>query len=161
MQVRIRPLEEKDAYTSVKWRNDKDVFKYTGTVYDQEITIESELSWIKKVMKNTNEYRCAIEVDGIYVGNIYLTDITDNDAQYHIFIGNKDCWGKGVATAASKKILQYAFNVLHLRFVYLMVHQNNYNALALYSKLGFKRKENENMVFMRMEIERMAFLMNN
>ena len=31
MYVTIRPLQVEDAYTSVKWRNDTDVFKYTGT----------------------------------------------------------------------------------------------------------------------------------
>ena len=30
MKVTIRPLVESDAYTSVKWRNDPEVFKYTG-----------------------------------------------------------------------------------------------------------------------------------
>ena len=57
MQVTIRPLIEDDAYTSVKWRNDPEVFKYTGNTYAHEITIESELNWIRKVMSNPNEYR--------------------------------------------------------------------------------------------------------
>ncbi len=30
MQVAIRPLQESDAYTSYKWRNDDEVFKFTG-----------------------------------------------------------------------------------------------------------------------------------
>ncbi len=30
MQVAIRPLQESDAYTSYKWRNDNEVFKFTG-----------------------------------------------------------------------------------------------------------------------------------
>lgn len=47
MEVSIRPLMMEDAYTSVKWRNDSEVFKYTGNTYNHEITIQDELSWIK------------------------------------------------------------------------------------------------------------------
>lgn len=97
MNVTIRPLVEEDAYTSVKWRNDPEVFKFTGNTYKHEITIGNELEWIRKVIANTNDYRCAILVDEVYVGNIYLTDIQEGKAHYHIFIGNKNYWGKGVA----------------------------------------------------------------
>ena len=137
MQVTIRPLQEQDAYTSVRWRNDPDVFKYTGNTYDHEITIESELGWIRRVIANPNDYRCAILVDGIYVGNIYLTDIEGEAAEYHIFIGNKDYWGKGVAKHASCLLLDYAFNVLSLKRVHLRVRQENISAIKLYKKLGF------------------------
>ena len=71
MEVSIRPLMMEDAYTSVKWRNDSEVFKYTGNTYNHEITIQDELSRIKHVIQAENEYRCAIIVDNQYVGNIY------------------------------------------------------------------------------------------
>lgn len=144
MKVTIRPLKEDDAYTSVKWRNDPEVFKYTGNTYDHEITIDSELDWIKRVIANKNEYRCAILADGIYVGNIYLTDISNTDATYHIFIGNKDYWGKGIAKRASILILNYAFEKLNLQSVNLRVNKNNQAAFSLYKKLGFRQVGNAN-----------------
>ena len=138
MEVVIRPLKEDDAYTSVKWRNDPEVFKYTGTVYQHEIKLDNELQWIRKVMNNPNDYRCAILANGKYVGNIYLTDIADGKAHYHIFIGNKDCWGKGIAARASRLILDYAFSTLRLHEVLLRVRKSNQRACRLYEKLGFK-----------------------
>lgn len=138
MNLIIRPLIENDAYTSVKWRNDKEVFKYTGNTYNNIITIESELEWIRRVIKNTDEYRCAILVNDEYIGNIYLTDINKESAFYHIFIGEKSFWGKGCAYMASKLILDYAFNKLVLRKVYLNVRLENINAVKLYRKLGFR-----------------------
>lgn len=137
MNVIIRPLQVTDAYKSVKWRNDKEVFKYTGNTYENTITIDSELEWINRVIKNKNEYRCAIEVDGVYVGNIYLTDIDENSAQYHIFIGEKGYWGKGIAKQASMLLLKYSFSDLKLNRVYLKVHYKNIAAISLYKKLGF------------------------
>jgi len=138
MVVTIRPLQKNDAYTSVKWRNDPEVFKYTGNTYDHKITLESELEWICKVISNQNEYRCAILVDGVYVGNIYLTDIDVVSAHYHIFIGNKNYWGKGVAKRASQLILHYAFDQLMLQSVLLRVQKENDAAVNLYKSLGFK-----------------------
>jgi RimJ/RimL family protein N-acetyltransferase len=140
MQVTIRPLEEKDAYTSVKWRNDHEVFKYTGNTYTSEITIESELNWIRNVIANNEagtEYRCAIEVDGEYVGNIYLTHLTTGIGHYHIFIGNKDYWGKGIAKEASRLIISDGFDRLGLRGIELSVRPENVTAYNLYKKLGF------------------------
>lgn len=137
MEVTIRPLVEEDAYTSVKWRNDPEVFKYTGNTYKHEIKIENELEWIRKVIVNPSDYRCAILADGVYVGNIYLTDIHDGKAHYHIFIGDKSYWGKGVAKQASSLILAYGFHVLHLKQICLRVRKQNVPAYNLYLKLGF------------------------
>jgi RimJ/RimL family protein N-acetyltransferase len=137
MEIKIRPLVEEDAYTSVKWRNDPEVFKYTGNTYDHVITIESELSWIRKVMSNPNEYRCAIIADRKYVGNIYLTDIYNGYANYHIFIGDKNSWGKGIAKEASKQIIRYGFENLELNEIRLRVKIQNTRAVQLYNSLGF------------------------
>ena len=138
MNVRIRPLKEQDAYTSVKWRNDPEVFKFTGNIYNHEITIDNELEWIRKVTANPTDYRCAILVDEVYVGNIYLTDIKEGTAHFHIFIGDKSYWGKGVAKRASLLILEYAFNVLNIKEVLLGVRNVNTSAYNLYLRLGFK-----------------------
>ncbi len=137
MQVTIRPLQERDAYTSVLWRNDPEVFKYTGNTYNHEITIESELEWIHKVINNPHDYRCAIFADEVYVGNVYLTEIDGLSAHFHIFIGNKAFWGKGVAFRASEQILYHAFTELLLQRVFLRVHKNNIAAIKLYKRLGF------------------------
>lgn len=140
MQVAIRPLQMQDAYTSVVWRNDPEVFKYTGNTYDHEITIDSELAWIKNVIANNNdgkEYRCAIEADGVYVGNIYLTDLDSGIGHYHIFIGDKDYWGKGIARKASEQIISDGFNKFNLKEIQLRVSSLNMRAVKLYEKLGF------------------------
>ena len=143
MNVTIRPLQESDAYTSVKWRNDPEVFKYTGNIYSCEITIDNELEWIRKVICNPNEYRCAILADGIYVGNIYLTDINDEEAEYHIFIGERSFWGKGIARLASEKIIEYGFTQLHLNCIKLRVRAENKRAYSLYQTLGFIEVESD------------------
>ena len=153
MEVTIRPLEEADAFVSFKWRNDHEVFKYTGNTYKNEIKVETELEWIRNVIKNNKlgkDFRCAILADGIYVGNIYLTDIEKGCADYHIFIGNKNYWGKGVAKRASQLILEYAFSVLKLDCVNLGVRILNTSARKLYQSLGFiEISRDEQWIWMR------------
>lgn len=112
-------------------------------MYNNYISCETELEWIKRVIKNSNEYRCAIEVNGTYIGNIYLTDIDGESAEYHIFIGEKDYWGKGVAEEASQQILKYGFEERGLKYVYLHVRKDNVRAVRLYNKLGFVPEEKE------------------
>lgn len=138
MEVKIRPLEPKDALTSVKWRNDPEVFKYTGSVYTHTITLENEIEWVNRVIGNVDEYRCAIIADGKYVGNIYLTGIHDEEAEYHIFIGDKSFWGKGVAKMASQLIINHGFENLHLTRINLSVRPQNTAAHRLYQNLGFR-----------------------
>ena len=161
MQVAIRPLQESDAYTSYKWRNDDEVFKFTGRGgYSQTITPECELDWLKKVLINPDEYRCAILADGNYVGNIYLTDINNGTATYHIFIGDKAYWGKGVAKQASRLILQYGFSQLRLHTVCIHVRKANIRAHCLYQSLGFIdiKEENDDWIQMSITATRYAAL---
>lgn len=155
MKVTIRPLEKEDAYISYKWRNDPEVFKYTGNTYTNEISLETELDWISKVIQKMDDYRCAIVVDDVYIGNIYLTDIKDGKANYHIFIGNRGYWGKGVAMEASRLIIDYGFAVLGLDQILLKVRPQNKSAYNLYLRLGFEEiSRNEKFISMRISKEK-------
>jgi len=138
MQVVIRPLEENDAKTSYVWRNDPDIWKYTGSSPDREITLADELVWVKRVTNDDTCRRFAILADGEYVGNIYLTNIHKDEAEYHIFIGNKEYMGKGVAMAASQLIIEFARAELALKRIVLKVRLKNVRAVKLYLALGFK-----------------------
>ena len=138
MQVEIRPLKKDDAYISYLWRNNPEIWKYTGSKPDKEITIELELQWIKSVIKKDNEKRFAIIADKVYVGNIQLTNITTDRAEFHIFIGDINYWGKGVASKAMDLLLDYAKEQLKLQYIYLSVHPDNKKGIILYKNKGFE-----------------------
>lgn len=143
--VLIRPLKIEDATTSWKWRNVPKVWKLTQGRPNIEITYEIEKEWLSKVLKEKNSKRFAILVDEQYVGNIQLTDIVENkQGTYHIFIGDKSFWGKGIAALATYQILKYAKDVLKLEKVYLTVNSSNLAAIKVYEKVGFI-KENDDI----------------
>jgi diamine N-acetyltransferase len=148
MKVTIRSLIISDAKTSWKWRNDLLLWKYTGNRPDRQITMEIELEWLKGALLRENEHRFAICVGEKkeYIGNVQLTDITKNDAQFHIFIGERKFHGVGIGTQATKLIIDYAFKELDLKTIYLYVNSNNNIAIKTYKKCGFKiieEKEDE------------------
>jgi diamine N-acetyltransferase len=143
MNVRLRPLATDDARTSVKWRNIPEIWALTGASPAREVTLEDELAWIDRVTQDTSSSRFAIVVDDEYVGNIYLTDIFDGTAEYHIFIGEREYWGKGVAREASLQIVEYARNVLQLRRIKLKVRGRHARAVSLYKSLGFTENSDD------------------
>jgi RimJ/RimL family protein N-acetyltransferase len=140
MKVTLRPLDEHDAETSFRWRNDARVWQFTGNRPETEITLEIERDWIRNVLARTNEKRFAICIGDAqqYVGNVQLTNITSNDAEFHIFIGEVAAHGKGVGTQATQRILDYARDALGLQQVYLSVHPDNVSAIRAYEKCGFQ-----------------------
>lgn len=152
MNVRIRPLEINDAYKSVEWRNMPELWEYTKFDTSKEISINDELDWIQKVTKDTSSARFAIIVDDDYVGNIYLTDIKNGIGEYHIFIGEKNYWGKGVARKASQQIIDFGRDTLKLNFIELGVNEANSGAYHLYKSLGFEKVGLDDVGFIRMEL---------
>lgn len=138
--IYIRPLEVKDAQVSYAWRNNPVIWKYTGSKPDRYITPEIEAAWLEIVLQRPNEKRfaiCLTENDK-YVGNIFLTDYENNEAQMHIFIGEMDYWGKGRAQEAIELILEYGFDVLQLEVLYSQINHRNLAALTLGKVTGFK-----------------------
>jgi glycosyltransferase involved in cell wall biosynthesis/RimJ/RimL family protein N-acetyltransferase len=135
--VLIRPLVREDALTSYQWRNDSEVWKFTGSRPNIEITQEIESEWIDRILKDEKSKRFAILCDNQYVGNVQLTNIENNAAEFHIFIGNKNFWGKGISQLATYQILYYAKEVLKLSEIYLHVKQKNIAAVKSYQRNNF------------------------
>lgn len=137
MKITIRPLEEKDAYTSWRWRNDPEVFANTVRRYSGPVTLQNELDWIRTVLDRPDERRFAILADGIYIGNVYLTEITADEATIGIFIGDKRYWSKNAGSETYKQILSYASDILRLSTIKCLIRIENNASRRLNEKFGF------------------------
>jgi RimJ/RimL family protein N-acetyltransferase len=137
MEVGLEPLNEKHAAISFKWRNIDSLWKYTFNRPDKIVTYEMELDWIRNVLKNENEKRYAIIANSEYVGNIYLTSISNGKSFFGIFIGEENVRGKGVARMAMEKLFHLAKNTFEIKEIYLRVKKENTDAIRLYLKMTF------------------------
>ncbi|HYX11472.1 MAG TPA: GNAT family protein [Candidatus Acidoferrum sp.] len=64
-------------------------------------------------------------------------DSDNGTGLYHITIGEKDCWGQGYGTEATRLMLAHAFDTLGLHRVGLTVFAFNERAIRSYRKVGF------------------------
>jgi RimJ/RimL family protein N-acetyltransferase len=59
-------------------------------------------------------------------------------AEFSIFIGEHDCWGKGYGTETTILMLDYGFTLLGLHNITLRVDSYNERAIRAYRRAGFK-----------------------
>lgn len=149
MKVLLRELQEKDAEISWKWRNDPEVWKLTGRKWNNYVTHEIEKEWIRKVKDENDSIRFAICVDeeNEYVGNVQLTNIEGGTAVFHIFIGNKNFWGKGIGKEDTKLLIEHAKSLKELKKISLLVKVDNKAAFKIYENIGFivQKEDSENI----------------
>jgi len=64
-------------------------------------------------------------------------DGDNGSAMYHITIGEKDMWGRGLGTETTQLMLDHAFGSLGLHRIALTVFEFNERAIRAYQRCGF------------------------
>ncbi len=76
------------------------------------------------------------------IGTAALTDRVSGrngvSALFRIVIGEKDVWGRGYGTEATRLLAEEAFDSMRLSEIRLEVFNHNSRAIAAYSKVGFQ-----------------------
>ena len=62
------------------------------------------------------------------------------NAEWGIFIGRPDQWGKGIGREVAAATLRYGFNTLNLNRIYLRVNADNERGIKSYRAAGFKHE---------------------
>ena len=150
MEVRIRKFEVGDVPNKVRWINDpkNNVFLH----YELPLEIAKTEAWYEQIKDRTDRYDAIIEADNVPVGIIGLLSIDKRNrkAEYYITLGERGYQGKGIATKASKLLLEYGFTELRLNRIYLYTEVENVPAVRLYERLGFRREgEIKNDLFVK------------
>lgn len=139
-KIYLKNLDEKNATQEYcDWLNDSEVNKYLET---KEATIDELKQYIHDKNNNPNCLFLGIflKENNKHVGNIKLEPIEfeEKKATLGILIGNKNYWGRGIGTEATKLLVNYAFNTLDLKEVNLGVISENKAAIEVYKNAGFK-----------------------
>ena len=139
-RVGLSPVIKDDLEKFVMWLNDPSVACYLNRRLP--LTYEDEVEWFDRMRKDPSNIVLSIimldEMKTIGSTGLHKINPYDGNAEFGIFIGEKDLWGKGLGTEATVLMLDYGFNVLNLESIFLRVYEFNLRAIKCYRKVGFK-----------------------
>jgi len=141
-QVRLRPFRRADLPRVTAWRHDDELRR--GALWgDAPFGRREALRWLRAVSDGVDPSRLTFAVElrasARLVGLTNLTriDRRGGTAYFGVVIGEKDCWGRGLAHETLCLMLRRA-EALGLRKVLLEVAGDNPRAIALYRRAGFE-----------------------
>lgn len=139
-RIQLRTLRETDVQPYyLQWMRDPVVGRYPEWRFYKH-SLESLTSYAQDAWRDPNILFCTISLieSNRHIGNIKLNvNPHSRTADIGILLGEKDCWGKGYATAAIGLLADYALNVLRLRKVYGGAYSSNPRAIRAFEKAGF------------------------
>jgi RimJ/RimL family protein N-acetyltransferase len=139
-KVALGPLERRYLPLYQRWINDFEAVR--GLQLIRPMPNEAEEAWYTRAVQATDRIDFTIFVrDGLRpIGTAGLFDLDPQNgkAEFGILIGERDCWGRGYGTEATRLVLDYGFNILSLHNILLRVYAFNERAIRAYRRAGFK-----------------------
>lgn len=140
--IYLRLMTFEDTDHIIKWRNSDAVRR--NFIYQELFTREGHENWIRNMIQTGKAVQmiiCDLASD-TPLGSVYIRDIDrhHNKAEYGIFIGEQECRGRGIGTAAAKLMLRYCFEEEKLHRIYLRALSANLQAIRSYEKAGFMKE---------------------
>jgi RimJ/RimL family protein N-acetyltransferase len=124
-----------------RWYSDPDVARLTRYQDGPMRRDEIERFFAARVV-GPDSLALAVHVKstGRLVGTCAFSQLDgeNGSALYHITIGEKDVWGRGYGTEATRLMLDHAFATLALHRVALSVFEFNTRAIRSYRRCGFQ-----------------------
>jgi diamine N-acetyltransferase len=139
-KLSLRPLERSDLHFVHGLNNDAKIMRYW---FEEPYETFSELSQLYDRHVHDLRERRFVVVDnaGLTVG---LTELIELDYIHRrgefVIIIAPEAQGRGFATGATALAADYAFCVLNLRKLYLIVDVMNQAAIHIYEKCGFEQE---------------------
>lgn len=135
--VRLRPLEREDLQFVHKLNINANIMSYW---FEEPYEAFVELQDLyDKHIHDQGERRFIVQKNSEMVGLVELVEIDyiHRRAEFQIIIDPRH-QGHGYAKAATHLAMDYAFSILNLYKLYLIVDKNNEKAIHIYKKLGFQ-----------------------
>lgn len=140
-ELSFRPISNFDIETLRLWRNKEE--NRTKFIYDGIISPEQQINWYESYKIKNNDLMFIVSESNsgalFATVSLYNIDFTNLSAEFgRIMIGDDDYKGKGLGAKITSAIVNYAFEELNLKNVYLEVFSDNLSAIKTYEKAGFK-----------------------
>lgn len=150
--IELIRLEEENIEMLRQWRNAPEIVK--NMEFQEYITAEMQANWFHKI-NDINNFYFLIKKDDKWLGMIHLSAINyhKNTGDAGIFISNQSYINTSIPAHSSFALLDFAFDDLKLKTIYIKVHKNNKKALKYNQHLGFLYTEeslNPNFIVMKL-----------
>lgn len=141
-ELSFRTLREEDVTDEyVGWLNDPESNKYLEVRHSHQ-TLDTCRSFILACNADPSTYLFGIflKSTGKHIGNIKIgfINVVHKRGEVGLFIGDKQCWGRGYAAQAVREITKYAFSELRLQRLEAGCYEPNLASLNTFLKVGYK-----------------------
>ncbi len=139
----LRPPRREDVLGNwPHWFSDPDVTRYMFRGNFPQ-SVEAQLEFYEYVStEQTSDLVLAIVArdTDTHVGTVGLhrIDWANRSAEFGIVIGERDHWGQGIGSEATRLITAHGFDRLNLNRIWLGVFADHAAAVALYERIGFR-----------------------
>lgn len=138
-KIYLRFLQKSDVDEFCVWYSDRQVTRLIGI---KPLSQDQATTRFNSLLTDPNGVYFGIikkDEEGI-IGYVFLAHILKSHRvarEFGIVIGDKNLWGHGYGSEATRLILEYGFKHLKLHRIQLGVLDFNERALHMYRKLGF------------------------
>lgn len=147
----LRLPEESDLDLLYEYKNDGDIKQMLGG---------SSFGYSRKMIRNWIEKDRSLGSDIVFVialennvciGHVglYKIDHINRCCEFGVLIGDKTFWGKGIGSAVTKRVVDFAFKSMGMNRIELSVVEDNVSAIALYESLHFKHEGTKTQAIFR------------
>ena len=136
----LRRPEPRDLDLFYLYKNDTEINSSLGG-FHRGYSKADLADWLEAHRLDKNELLLTIadeQDQAIGQVGLYKIDHRIGMAEFAILIGKKELWGRGIGTKCTRRMVEFAFNSLNLRRIYLELVDTNSVAHRLYESIGFK-----------------------
>lgn len=141
-QIYLRPITADDTEMVVYWRNKPAIVK--NFIYRKPIRREDHENWLaNKVFKGlVHQFIVCRNEDDKPLGSVYLQNFEEEHkrAEWGLFLGEEQEYGKGIATEIAKLVQDYAFITLGMHKLVSRVLAHNKACVRMSEKAGYDQE---------------------
>ena len=147
-RLTLRGIVEEDTHVIVALRSDPNVYKFF--VSPHQITEEEHLTWYKhSYLSNGNRIDwITFDTASNLVGVFGVKREDENSAEAEVsYILSPEQYGKGYASEAVKRLIQFCRDEWKCKYVTAEVHKDNNDSIRFAEKLGFIQIRSNGLFF--------------